>query len=68
MAEIIPFKCRFNGRRYQYKGFWVEIFIEENGYQAYVELPHQGGVISSKVLPNLDQVEFAVEELIDSWN
>lgn len=63
-----------HNRRYQYKGFWIEIFLipdfenHQISYQASIELPNEGGVISDYPHPNLDQAEFAAEEMIESWN
>lgn len=64
--------------RYQYKGFWIEIFFENNfelaighelsGWYASIELPNNGGCISTGMLCDRENAEFAAEELIDSWN
>ena len=72
----MSFKCRIgeHTRRYQYKGFWVDISMipdfenHEILYQVDIELPNQEGVISDYPYPSLDQAEFAAEELIDGWN
>lgn len=60
-------------RRYQYKGYWIETFIEldeseEFYYVSYVELPHNEGVIESHLSGSREEAEFAAEELINSWN
>ena len=63
-----------HNRRYQYKGFWIEISLipdfenHEISYQASIELPNQDGVFSCYSYPSIDQAEFAAEELIESWN
>lgn len=69
MAEIIPFKCRFAPRRYQYKGHWIEVFIEEDGsYSASIELSRERGIIACSGAPYVEQAEFIAEELINSWD
>lgn len=70
------FKCRLSqhSRRYQYKGFWIDISLNTDfeqktfWYEASIELPNQEGVISDYPYPSLDQAEEAAEVLIDSWN
>lgn len=72
----MSFKCRRaqHQRRYQYKGFWIDISLIPNfenhefSYQVCIELPNQAGIISDYSYPSLDEAEFAAEELIDSWN
>lgn len=75
--------------RYQYKGYWVEIFMcqepdlnqyyerfREEGfspklshlYQACVELPNERGTVEGEKYGSADEAEFAVTELIESWN
>lgn len=70
------FKCRLaqHSRRYQYKGFWIDISLNTDfeqkdfWYEATIELPNQEGVISDYPYPSLDQAQEAAEVLIDSWN
>lgn len=63
-----------HNQRYQYKGIWIEIFIEadfENNtfaYHAYIELPREEGCLTSNACGSREEAEFAAEELIDSWN
>lgn len=58
--------------RYQYKGFWIEIFLEPDFehnrilYTASVELPGRGGVIATTGSESREEAE--AEELVDSWN
>lgn len=60
--------------RYQYQGFWIEVSLEPDFehnrvlYIASVELPGRGGVVTNAGTENREEAEFAVEELIDSWN
>lgn len=61
--------------RYQYKGFWIEIFLETDfqqknfWYEFSIEMPNWGeGVIRHSPYVSSDQAEFAAEELIESWN
>ncbi len=61
--------------RYQYKGYWIEVFLDADDndcdrilYSASVELPNETGVISSHPQESREEAEFAAEELIDSWN
>lgn len=60
--------------RYQYKGFWIESFIEpdfETGkfkWYSSVELPRNQGCILGSLKTTRVESEFAAEELIDSWN
>lgn len=59
---------------YQYKGCWIEIFIEADFkrdrllYVASVELLNGRDVITSSIFESREEAEFAAEELIDSWN
>ena len=60
--------------RYQYKGFWIEIFIDadfENHrllFYVSVELPGDKDCINSNPYESREEAEFAAEEMIDSWN
>lgn len=58
--------------RYQYLGYWVEIFIVEvEGelfYSPYLELPNERGVIVGGEYGSWDEAEFAISELVNSWN
>ncbi len=40
-------------RRYQYLGYWIEVFIEP---------------LPDKLYSSYEEAEFAAEELINSWN
>lgn len=52
--------------RYQYKSFWIELFIQEDGsFTGFIEIP-QGRVPTTG--STQDEAEFAAEEVIDSWN
>lgn len=70
------FNCRYTkyNRRYQYKGFWIDISLNTSfqqkdfWYEVKIELPNQQGVISDYPYPSLDQAEEAATSLIDSWN
>ena len=65
--------------RYQYRGFWIEIFLEPSfeqsrfkedsfNYSAMIELWGNHGCISVGSYSDKENAEFAAEELIDSWN
>ncbi|MBE9191426.1 hypothetical protein IQ230_13930 [Gloeocapsopsis crepidinum LEGE 06123] len=63
---------RLNLWRYQYKGFWIRVFIDITesqrfNYVACVELP-RSGIIQTTHLSSKEEAEFAAEEIIDSWN
>jgi hypothetical protein len=61
-------------KRYQYKGFWIESFIEPNfetgefKWYASIELPRKQGCISGSLKATRVESELAAEELIDSWD
>ena len=61
-------------KRYQYKGCWIEVFIEADFkrdrllYVASVEIPGGRGVIKSSTFESREEAEFAAEELVESWN
>lgn len=65
--------------KYQYKGFWIEVFLESNSessqfedqlfdYYASVELGGNRGCITTGLYSDKENAEFAAEELIESWN
>lgn len=61
--------------RYQYKDYWVEIFMcqepdinEYYLYQACVELPNERGVVEGEKYGSFDEAELAASETIESWN
>jgi hypothetical protein len=61
--------------RYQYKGYWVEMFTAQDPdkdkyflYQPCVELPNGRGTVTGGKYDSVEEAEFATVELIESWN
>jgi len=61
--------------RYQYKGYWIEIFICQEKetddyffYEPYIELPNERGVVVGGKCKSFDEAQLRASQLIESWN